>query len=28
LADLDAMLIVHAEDAATIAAAPPPTGPR
>jgi allantoinase len=28
LADLDAMLIVHAEDAATIAAAPPPVGPR
>jgi allantoinase len=28
LTDLDAMLIVHAEDAATIAAAPPPTGPR
>ncbi|HEX4702300.1 MAG TPA: allantoinase AllB [Pseudonocardiaceae bacterium] len=28
LADLDAMLIVHAEDAATIAAAPPPTGRR
>ncbi|HYS36038.1 MAG TPA: allantoinase AllB [Pseudonocardiaceae bacterium] len=28
LADLDAMLIVHAEDAATIAAAPPPTGQR
>jgi len=28
LADLDAMLIVHAEDAATIAAAPPATGPR
>ncbi|HEY3608018.1 MAG TPA: allantoinase AllB [Pseudonocardiaceae bacterium] len=28
LADLDAMLIVHAEDAATINAAPPPTGPR
>jgi len=27
LADLDAMLIVHAEDAATIAAAPPPVGP-
>jgi allantoinase len=28
LADLDAMLIVHAEDAATIATAPPPVGPR
>lgn len=28
LADLGAMLIVHAEDAATIAAAPPPVGPR
>jgi allantoinase len=28
LADLNAMLIVHAEDAATIDAAPPPAGPR
>ncbi|HEX5120658.1 MAG TPA: allantoinase AllB [Pseudonocardiaceae bacterium] len=28
LADLDALFIVHAEDAAVIAAAPPPVGPR
>jgi allantoinase len=28
LADLDALFIVHAEDAAVIAAAPPPAGPR